>query len=269
MSDETHLVEKPTHTWLDETSERPACIGIMPEGEPMVEAASKIPLEHLVQSEIGLEELIRDNHKEGKFDKTLGITKILFWDEYDRAVSFKDEMNMENVWKPLVSYNWWNAQILNNPLHLAWLLTPPAEEALVRKEMLLLGMSKLREAIDLPLREKVKTSVMENGKRKTVLIWRTNVPLIREIHSIVKTMQDRVHGTLTQKHHVEKKSLSINVNTDKDGVEIPTLGPNHSLNMDELDKAMEKLNAIETKMLDIAKSDGEVIDVGNEDDLEI
>jgi hypothetical protein len=164
-------------------------------------------------------------------------------------------MNSESIWRSLVSERWWNAHIIKNSLNLAWIVAPPADESLVKREMLHLGLKRLREAMELPLREKVKQTVLEDGVRKTVYVWQTNVPLLKEIHNIVKTLQDRVHGAVTQQHSITQRNLNVNVSG---GSEIlPQVNNAFELNMEQLDLYAEKLKLIEGRIKDIAESDGE------------
>lgn len=243
-------------TWLDTGESSPSALSLIEEEDSVAIASKKIPAEYFIMSELALEEMIREKD-EGKFDRTLGILKILFWDEYRRALVTRNPIITEHVWRPLVSERWWAAHIIGNPLNLAWMLSPPADEAVIKREMLLLGLKRLREAMELPLREKKKIKVVEDGEKVDAFVWETNVPLLKEIHSIVKTLQDRVHGAVTQQHNIMQRSLSVSV---KGGGELlPQVADDFNLNMEQLDLYAEKLKLIESKMKDITESDGVIV----------
>lgn len=246
-------------TWDDEDVPKPSCLEIIDNLDPIVETSKKIPHDLLYLSELSLEDKIRDRDN-GKIDRTLGLVKLMFWDEYDRAIYSRSAMNMDNVWKPLTSEAWWKINILKNPLNLAWVLTPPADQIIIKREMLNIGMARLREALELPIREKVKTTITgEDGEKKTVFIWQTNVPLLKEIHSIVKTLQDRVHGSVVQTHHV--KSLNVNMGPGGKSMNMANeVFASKSTSLEQLEEYEQKLLLIEQKLMDIVSHDGEVIE---------
>ena len=97
----------------------------------------------------------------------------------------------------------------------------------------------------------------EDGKRTFTFAWQTNVGLLKEIHNIVKTLQDRVYGAVAQQHNINSKSLQVNVEADPSDV-AGILGGGMSL--DQLEAYGDKLKQLQTQIEGIASSDDTIID---------
>jgi hypothetical protein len=263
------------NSWDDNPEVTPSALTLIDKQEVFYQKAMALPPEYLILSEMALEEEIRER-KGGKFDKTLGMLKIAFWDEYSRAIHTKTSIKIPHVWRPLVSESYWKMNVLENKLNLAWLIHPFADENVVQREMLALGFKRLREALELPLLEKYNVvDTDEEGNRRKVILERPNVALLKEMHNIVKTLQDRVYGAVTQHHQVVSKNLNLNlaagpqpaeppkpvnpkVNEALKGASKPAALPVVSL--DSAAITLEQLEAYEKKLLSIEDRIADIVE---------
>lgn len=192
-------------TWDDEPSAKPPIMFMIEDKDPLKARIDRIPVEYLLMSEMGLEEMIRET-RDGAFDKTLGIVKLMFWDEYHTALSLKRKMVSKNVWEPVVSPTWWLHNVMRNHLHLAWIIHPPARDAILQREMINVGMRRLRQVLELPFVSVEEVKKVVEGQEVLTKVEKVNVSLIREMHSIVKTMQNRV-DPIVAKVRVQSENL--------------------------------------------------------------
>ena len=202
-------------TWDDEPSLKPPILFMIEDDDPLKKKVDGLPVEYLLMSEIGLEEQIRRLNG-GQFDRTLGVVKLMFWDEYHTAIALKRKMITKHVWEPVVSPTWWLHNVMRNNLHLAWLIHPPARDVILQRDIINAGMKRLRQVLDLPyisVEERVKTV---DGEEVITRTEKVNVSLIREMHSIVKTMQNRVDPIVAKLkvqtenlHYVKQENVAV------------------------------------------------------------
>lgn len=241
MSDSVSLMPS---SWKDDIVLPIPITEKIPEYESMGKAVRDIPIEYILKSELTLEADIR-RRDGGKFDRTYGLLKILLWDEYQRSIDMDEPMILDNVWGTVASKKWWDSNIVRDPMVLAWLITPPIDEILLKKEMIMLGINKLREVLEYPITKTVfKKYKDENGDIQFLKEEEIDIPLVKEIHSIVKTLQDRVHGAITQRHEIKQQSMSLNLSASTN----TTQPQGSSVSLDELDKYAEKLRNIQSSI---------------------
>lgn len=168
------------------------------------------------------------------------LLKISFWDEYRRAQ--RDEKNrfmvMENVYHGVCGRKYFYNHILRSPETLAWLITPPADEMLVQKELLRIGTKRLEEVLKLPFEETVyKTRPGRKGQAPQILEQKkVNVSLIKEVRAIVELLQNRVHGAVIQ------RAQNVNVNLTN---QPPPVEPDVTL--EDLEKMAKELARLEQR----------------------
>lgn len=197
--------------------DRPRTLETLLARQPHVlKAIHEIPEEYQVKTEAELEKLIRKRDPDKKFPITLAHLKIRFWDCYRR------ELHKENQGHMLISditggvctgYYW--AGILRDKLALAWLVHPPVDEYVVMKDIMNLAFRKMRQAMEHPL-------VNSKGN--------LNVPLLKEIHQIFKTVKDRMDGAVVQRHQILQKTMHV-----------PTPGAISQDTVEQLDALMQRV----------------------------
>lgn len=253
-------------TYDDDPKPTPSSLKMIKRDDPIHAAAARIPNDLFLTSTLDLEDRIREKAKDGKFCATLGMVKVSYWAEYERCMTARNAFKTENVWKPLVSESWWKINVLQNPLKLAWVISPFPDRITVYQEMIQLGLKRMREILELPLQEEVKGIDMSEGVRKIVLVKKTNIPLVKEQRAILELLMNRADGAVVQRHQVVSKNLNLNVEQKAEKValpeqELPSLPLNSpTLTLEQLDAYEAKLDSIHTKIKKIAESSGETLD---------
>lgn len=244
MTEKNH---KPT--WVDESSSALSSklIGI----PSLAEALKSIPYETIRLGEAALEKQIRAERDDGAFDRTLGMLKISFWKEYDRSVEMKDLMVMDNIVHGICHREFLRKTIANKA-KCAWLMTPPIHESILQQEIITLGLKKLREVFDHTLIE-VEWKNVKNKKGETLLkkTRTVNVALLKEMHSIVKTFQDRVHGSVVHRQQIATHSVKEHRGTKGDNI----------IDLDDPTLSLADLNRYEEKLSTVSDNikEGEII----------
>ncbi len=190
---------------LDRSDPR-ALINLVPNS--MVEAMEKLAFEHpeyLNQDERTLLDLFRAQVAEGRIrdglvrvnatDKRL---RISFWIEYDRAQAGKRVMGMSNVFSGVCTRMYFDNEVLHRPGKLAWILTPPVAYTNVMEEALVFGVEKLRDILDIDLKDAKGQVNVKAGE----LLLKT-----------IQFLDARVKGAIVQK--VDTRSLVVTGNLDK------------------------------------------------------
>lgn len=202
----------------------PWCLqGMITQIPSLAAAVQGIDPELLELSERQMETRLRQQEPGRKIDRVLQYLKIRFWEEFRRGQREKKFMELGNILEGVTTAQWWRRNILTNQVRLAWIITPPVEEMVIQKELLQIGMKRLREVMDLPLLE-VRHKVLPDPnsedprKKKIVVEKKVNVALINTIHTIVMSMQDRVHGAVIQRQQIEARTLSVHANSDSAAV---------------------------------------------------
>lgn len=246
-------VPKIRESFLDEQG-RPSLLALLAFHAEVHEAVQKIPVEMLETTELELERRIRKEVEGGKFPRTMALLKISFWDEYRRAEEQETLMRMENVTWGICHPDWWTKHVLLNPLHLGWLIKPPTSEKVLQKELLDLAMKKLRITLSKPITHPVKIKEYDPETKKFNVRYekRVNVQLVKEIHAIVKTMQDRLYGSTIQRARIESKNLNVNVDANQKLP--PTGGAVDEIKFDEVNFTIEELDQVENQLAKLQAS---------------
>lgn len=125
--------------------------------------------------------------------------RLAFWDEYAMAQDQKRPINIASVYR-LSSQMYFQRNILENPLKLAYILSPPQKYQYKMREMLDIAHKRMREVLTLPI-------IDRKGQ--------PNTKLIGEIVKIAILLENRVMGAVKQQVEVRTKSLNVNVNSDR------------------------------------------------------
>lgn len=148
-------------------------------------------------------------------DETLCRLKISFWDEYNRAVASGVRMNVSRVVRGVCNREYFYTNVVPNPKFLAWVATPPVDHLLAMREILDLGLNRLREIIKTPVYnvvEKYKDGELVS-REKTA-----DAAVMGQINKAVSQLMDRVHGSVIQK----TAALNVNIDRQREQQALPT-----------------------------------------------
>jgi len=123
------------------------------------------------------------------------LLRLAFWDEYFVACDRGGKMIMERVYSRVCSKEYFYKYVVPNQTKLAYILHPPKEYTLKMRELLEMGHERIREILQLPLRQ---------GNR-------VDAKLISEIVKIVTLLENRVRGAVVHRVELNQKSLNVNV----------------------------------------------------------
>lgn len=132
-------------------------------------------------------------------DACLCRLKISFWDEYGRACADDRPMRIESVVKGVCRKEFWYRSVIIFPKKLAWVVTPPLDHLIEMREILDLGMKKMREIVKLDMFE---TKTLKDGTETRVF----NDKIARQILAATALLQERVHGAVIQKLAVKQET---------------------------------------------------------------
>lgn len=80
--------------------------------------------------------------------------RLSLWNEFELARQRNTKLSVAQAIKGLAHRDHFYQKIIQNPHRLAWILTPPAEYALIVEDLLHRGVRRLYEIIELPLKSK-------------------------------------------------------------------------------------------------------------------
>ncbi len=245
----THSPDNLPADWDDSVT--PTLFSMLAPTARIRAAIEQMPEEMLTLNERQIEKLIRNDH-EGKFPRMLGLMKLQFWDEFKNAQREKRPMVMENVYYGICHRLWFYKHVVESPHNLAWLLCPPTDEMLIHRDLLNRAMARLSDAMDADLYDESRvTYIGQDGKKHSKKVRKLNVALLREIHAITKTLQDRIHGGIIQRQQILQKNINVNVplgeRTPGSGVGGLTLD-SPDLTLDQLEAFSQKLSGVMLKL---------------------
>jgi hypothetical protein len=170
-----------------------------------------------------------DIRKKLKPTPTDNQLRLSFWLEYNAVQeSFLPKMVIANVLRGICSEDYFYGSYLQNPIRVAWLITPPVHYTVKMTEALEFGIERLREVLEYPLTD-------AKGK--------VNVALARLMSTIVQQLETRVHGAVAQKLQIEQKTLTLKAGAQD------ALGAIESRTMLDIDKRLHYLEKKE-KMIE-------------------
>ena len=130
----------------------------------------------------------------------------------------------------------------------------------MQKELFNLALAKLKEALKVSIMKKSILKDPDTGEKE--IVTEVNVPLLKEIHAIFKTLQERIEGAPIQRHRHEIRSQNLNVHVGNNsaagndasfspvsgGMVLNVGAGGKSLNLDDPGITMEDLNAFGEKL---------------------
>jgi hypothetical protein len=160
--------------------DRPEGIMSLLGDEELAEAAIRLPEEMTTMSETQLAAQV-------PLDRVDRRMRIHFWEEYENAAKSYRKMEMQTVAAGTGAVSWesYKQMLIMTPGKLAWLFNPPAGYKLQLQEAQELGLSRLMEILELPI--------------KDPLTQRINVGVAAIILQAWKSVDMRVNGALTQR----------------------------------------------------------------------
>lgn len=163
--------------------------------------------------------------------------RITFWDEYQAAQDDNRGISVANVMRGVTYAEYFYQHVLPDPGKMAWILTPPSDFLLALRDLLYVGLDKLREILSLPI---VETIDIRDKKTGEVIGTekRVNMALAREIRAITEKLADRVHGAVIQKLAVKQESLHVHASAD----------PFTNFPIDQLQALDQQLGSINQKL---------------------
>lgn len=237
----THSEINPTHQdYYEEESGRPRhLLALLSKTGTLYEKAQRLDPDLLQMSEITLEERLKAVNTISDLPRTFVFLKISFWDEYRSAMRMKRVMTLAKIRQNICSHEYFMQNIVENKWALAWILSPPADELLVQRELLKVGYDRMREVMHLPFYEKKVKRIKDpmTGKLKMQTEKVLNVQLIKVVHDMVKTLEDRINGSIVQRQQVEGKNVNLNVDAGR----LPTAD---APDLESLEKIEEKINEL-------------------------
>lgn len=179
----------------------------------------------------------------GTFDRTLGFLKIRFWEEYRHCMDEKKSMKLDDIIYGICSYPWFAKHVLKNETFLAWLVQPPVDVSVYQQEIRNKALAKISDALEHPIFEVTfEVKHLKDGTKKTVKKKKVNVPFLKEIHSILKTMQDRVDGSV-----IQRAQIHTHTTTSPPSV-VPGSLSDPNLTLDDLMKFKSQLSKIQGQL---------------------
>jgi hypothetical protein len=120
--------------------------------------------------------------------------RIAFWDEYFQAKDAGRAMVIPNVYVGICQKEYWYKYLLPRPHKVAWIITPPPEYTISMREIHDIGIRRMREVLQLPIKSK-------KGE--------PNTKLIGEMVKIFALIDNRVKGAVIQRLQVDQKTVNL------------------------------------------------------------
>lgn len=214
-------------------------------------------LEHFIvnipEELMGLDE--KELHTRVKPDDMLCRLRIAFWDEYQQAHNTGCQMLMANIVRGCCTQEYFYKWVAAKPLKMRWIIQVPKNYYLAMREMLDLGLGKLREILDLPImiEKKIKTGKDEYGNFTFETVMEPNTKVISEMRAITTLLDQRVKGAIVQRLAIQQQSINYNVEGTPANIE--------GLDLKGLEALENKIAAITSGLDKVDK--GRIIEVGS------
>lgn len=166
--------------------------------------------------------------KAGEVGLTFGMLdrklKLALWTEYSKAFQLDTEMNMYKVVRGTCSQNFLEYDYLRNPYKAAWILIPPKNYEETLDIILLRGLERIEEIIDIDMNKRNK-----KGERVGI-----DPKLADVVLRAYKMVEDRVKGGTIS------RQATMQYRADKN--EIKNITP-ENVNMELIEKEIKALEA--------------------------
>lgn len=204
---------------------------------PLQKAIVALPDELIMLTEKALK-------KKANPDELTCRLRIAFWDEYQQAVDAGRIISAARIMRGLTFTEFFYREILSDPLKVAWIVKPPQDFLMTLRDLLYIGLDRLREILEMPIIEKVplmtKSGPARDAAGEIIYTEKVNMKLAAEIRSITDRLADRVHGAVIQRSQVDMKSASLHMHAKAD--------PFSALPTDQLQALDLQLTAINQKL---------------------
>lgn len=176
---------------------------------------------------------------------TVNYLRLNFWLEYNRAQEKQCRMLVSNVLRGVCSKEWFYDGVLASDLKLAWIITPPADYAVVQADIFQTALDKLRRCLHVKPYTITVTEETDKDGRKTVTRKQVpNVAAMREVREITRMLSDRIQGSVIQRLAIKQHNLN-------EGLALPA-GP-RTYDADAVEKLTATLAAV-SKQLELPES---------------
>lgn len=180
---EIPLTPAQVKRWAKDRPE--SVLNLMPDKE-LSELAASLPTEFFRLTEDDL----KARCPEGRPSRLDRRVRLQFWNEYELSAKELREMNMQTVVDGTGALTWeaYRTEMAvpeSGGALLAWFMTPPAEYAIRMREATELGVERLMDILELPLKDPTTQ--------------RVNVGVAALILAAYKLVSERVHGGIAQK----------------------------------------------------------------------
>lgn len=198
----------------------PRCVvNLLKNAESFREKVLSIPPNLLAMSDHELEKHVDPS----QIDQDL---RQAFWDEYTAAIDTDSLMRVAAVYSRVCTREFF-MRVTQDPKRMAYMLRPPREYSLRMKSLLDVGLRRIEEFLQLP----VKKTVIVKGREVEVI----DTKLVGEIVKITAMLDNRVKGAVAQKFVIDQTSKNLNMNVNKN-YEPPK-------SMAEIEKQLKAINS--------------------------
>jgi hypothetical protein len=161
-------------------------------------------------------------------------------------------MNIENVFARTCTRNYWEGVILRHPKKVLWIITPPQDYLLSMREILYMGLGRMKEIMALPLESKVPLlsksgEPLKDADGKPIFKVTINTKLIGEIRQIMEKVTDRVQGSVIQRVAIDQRSKNLHVHAGsvpKSVTGKTTFGTDELNSMDDLERGLKNIEGM-------------------------
>lgn len=189
-----------------------------------------------------------------------------FYHEWQVCVAEGKKMSIKRICQGVCTVRLFDGRYTeptrNSRYHeLAWIVSPPENEASKMQEIINLGIDRMREIIQLPVVEQVPLRVagkiIKDSDGKPRMKTTYNRAVMSEIRQIVQFLTDRLHGTSVQRHEIFEKRMSLNINANGSPKELAEKANVNDMSHEDIES---QLADIDSKLLTDSTIDAEVTD---------
>lgn len=142
--------------------------------------------------------------------------RIQFWDEYNAACDAERPLRIANIMRGLTYTEYFYQNVLPDQKKIAWIIKPPQDFLLAMRDLLYIGLDRLREILTTPLIDRTPVFT-KDGKQvtdpdgKPVFTEKVNTKILTEIRQITERLSDRVHGAVVQRMQMSATTQNLHV----------------------------------------------------------
>lgn len=145
------------------------------------------------------DESIRKNIKETPEYKLVRKIRTSFWHEYDNALDTGRKMQMTRIWQGITQNSGEFWRIMKQDHFAVYVFTKPTNKDVQERMLLEMSYDRLEEILSAPVTKK-DGSLDAFGAKVIVDLW--------------DKLNERVHGSVVKRVHVQSEQKNLNVNID-------------------------------------------------------